>query len=78
MIDVAAGNAVYYYHFDGLGSVAALSNNNGAIVERYSYDVFGDVTIKDANDQRRRQRLHVHRPKAGQRERLALLSCTIL
>jgi len=23
MIDVTAGNAVYYYHFDGLGSVAA-------------------------------------------------------
>ena len=41
MIDVAAGNAVYYYHFDGLGSVAALSNNSGEIVERYSYDVFG-------------------------------------
>jgi len=26
-IDVAANNAVYYYHFDGLGSVAALSDS---------------------------------------------------
>jgi hypothetical protein len=26
MIDVTDSNAVYYYHFDGLGSVAALSN----------------------------------------------------
>jgi RHS repeat-associated protein len=32
----------YYYHFDGLGSVIALSNDNREIVERYSYDVFGE------------------------------------
>jgi len=32
----------YYYHFDGLGSVVALSDGNGNIVERYSYDVFGE------------------------------------
>lgn len=49
MIDVADSNAVYYYHFDGLGSVAALSNTDGEVVERYSYDVFGQVTIRDAN-----------------------------
>ena len=48
MIDVADSNAVYYYHFDGLGSVAALSNISGDIVERYSYDVFGQPAIKDA------------------------------
>ncbi|MBD3350528.1 MAG: hypothetical protein GF364_03480 [Candidatus Lokiarchaeota archaeon] len=42
MVDVADGNAVYYYHFDGLGSVAALSNNNKEIIERYSYDLFGE------------------------------------
>ncbi len=29
MIDVADNNAVYYYHFDGLCGVAALSNVNG-------------------------------------------------
>jgi len=33
---------VYYYHFDGLGSVAALSNINNVVVESYSYDVFGE------------------------------------
>ncbi|MHC4574079.1 MAG: RHS repeat domain-containing protein [Planctomycetota bacterium] len=33
---------VYYYHFDGLGSVIALSNENKEIIERYSYDVFGE------------------------------------
>ncbi len=42
MIDVADSNTVYYYHFDGLGSVVALSDVNGVIVEEYSYDVFGE------------------------------------
>jgi len=32
----------YYYHFDGLGSVVALSDETGGVVERYSYDVFGE------------------------------------
>lgn len=49
MIDVDGGNIVYYYHFDGLGSVAALSDVNNIIVERYSYDVFGAPTIYDVN-----------------------------
>ncbi len=41
MIDAADSNTVYYYHFDGVGSVIALSDVNSVIVERYSYDVFG-------------------------------------
>jgi hypothetical protein len=50
MIDVTGGvETRYYYHFDGLGSVVALSDVNSVIVERYSYDVFGDSTIRDAN-----------------------------
>ena len=40
MIDVASGNK-YYYHYDGLGSVVALSNDAKNIVEQYHYDVFG-------------------------------------
>jgi len=39
---------MYYYHYDGLGSVAALSNEDGGIAERYSYDVFGKPTIRDS------------------------------
>ena len=38
----------YYYHYDGLGSVVALSNMNGDIVEAYAYDVFGEPTIYTA------------------------------
>jgi RHS repeat-associated protein len=49
LIDVANGNAAYYYHLDGLGSVVALSNVNNVLVERYAYDVFGRPTIRDPN-----------------------------
>jgi RHS repeat-associated protein len=35
-------NSVYYYHYDGLGSVIALSNSSGSTAERYSYNVFGE------------------------------------
>ncbi len=42
MIDVTDSNTVYYYHFDGSGPVVTLSNTSGGIVERYSYDVFGE------------------------------------
>jgi RHS repeat-associated protein len=38
----------YFYHADRLGSVAALSQLNGQVVERYAYDVFGQVTVCDA------------------------------
>jgi len=35
----------YYYHADGLGSITALTNANGSIVQRYEYDSFGNQTI---------------------------------
>ena len=44
MIDVAGGNAVYYYHFDGLGSVTTLTDSGGQKVVGYRYDVFGSPT----------------------------------
>ena len=51
MIDVADSNKKYYYHFDGLGSVVALSNSSGNVVERYEYDVFGQPTnASDVNN----------------------------
>ena len=48
MIDVATSK-YYYYHFDGLGSVIALSDENGDIVERYEYDVYGQTQIMSAS-----------------------------
>jgi RHS repeat-associated protein len=49
LIDAGNGNAAYYYHLDGLGSVVALSDVNNVLVERYAYDVFGRPTIRDPN-----------------------------
>jgi len=37
--------SLYYYHYDGLGSVIALSNMSGVIAERYEYDVFGKCIV---------------------------------
>ena len=42
------GTTALYYHQDGLGNVVALSDENGAAVERYTYDVFGAPTIRNA------------------------------
>jgi RHS repeat-associated protein len=49
MIEVADSNAVYYYHFDGLGSVVALSDSNGDSVQSYEYTVYGQVAAEDPN-----------------------------
>jgi RHS repeat-associated protein len=51
MIIPSGGNAgTYWYFYDGLGSVVALVNGTtGAIVERYMYDAFGNVTFCDAS-----------------------------
>jgi hypothetical protein len=50
MIDVAGGNKIYYYHSDGLGSVAALSDLNGIIVERYALIKAGRMCAKYSHD----------------------------
>jgi RHS repeat-associated protein len=41
MINVNGGETKYYYHFDGLGSVVALSDSSGAVIESYRYNAFG-------------------------------------
>ncbi len=58
--DILAGNwnvirdntIHYYYHFDGLGSVTALSDKNGQTVETYQYSVFGHTAIYNAEGNR--------------------------
>jgi RHS repeat-associated protein len=39
------GNNFYYYHYDGLGNVRAITDASGAVVETYTYDVYGKPTI---------------------------------
>ncbi len=49
MIEVAQSNTTYYYHFDALGSVVALSDAAGDTVQTYQYSVYGEAAVEDAN-----------------------------
>jgi len=49
MIEVADSSAAYYYHYDALGSVIALSDSTGDTVQTYEYSVFGEPAVEDAN-----------------------------
>ena len=50
MTEAASSYAgTYYYHFDALGSVMALTNSSGNTVEVYEYDVYGRVGATDPN-----------------------------
>ena len=50
MIEAAGSYAgTYYYHFDGLGSVVALTNASGNTVQTYDYSVYGRVGALDAS-----------------------------
>ncbi len=44
MIVIDGGKTRYYYHYDALGNVVALSNISGVVAEQYSYDEFGNVS----------------------------------
>lgn len=48
VVQMKRGNDIYYYHVDELGSVMAVTNASGALVERYSYDPYGTPTIYGA------------------------------
>jgi RHS repeat-associated protein len=40
---VTPANDVYGYHYNGIGSTIAMTDNTQAVVNQYSYDVFGNV-----------------------------------
>ena len=50
MIEATGSYAdTYYYHYDALGSVVALSDTAGDTVQVYEYDVYGQVAASDPN-----------------------------
>ena len=48
-LQMTKGSAVYYYHTNHLGSTMAISDADGAIVERVDYDAYGQPTFYDAD-----------------------------
>ncbi len=45
MLEMARGGQRYSYLVNGQGSTVALADEHGNVVQRYSYDAFGDPTI---------------------------------
>jgi RHS repeat-associated protein len=39
----------HYYHYDALGSVVAMTNSSGTVVQLYEYSVYGQVAASDAD-----------------------------
>ena len=50
VLQMQRGGNAYYYHKNHLGSVVALTNGSGNLVERYEYDPYGQPSFFDAND----------------------------
>ncbi len=48
ILTMRRGVADYFYHQNVLGTVVAISDNAGAVTERYEYDGYGRPTIYDA------------------------------
>lgn len=48
-LQMKRGSSVYYYHTNHLGSTVALSDADGAIVERMEYDAYGLPTFFDTD-----------------------------
>jgi RHS repeat-associated protein len=44
LVSDRTGSGTYYYLFDGLGSVVALTDSTGSVAQRYSYTPWGIVT----------------------------------
>ncbi len=45
VIELTTGGQTYFYHDNSIGSVTALTDDSGTVVERYSYDPYGRATV---------------------------------
>lgn len=48
VLQMLRGENRYYYHRNHLGSIVAITDSIGNVVEQYEYDPFGNTTIKNA------------------------------
>jgi len=44
-LSMARGTETYFYHADGLGSVTTMTDQTGAIAQKYEYDAYGKITL---------------------------------
>ncbi|MBU2540802.1 MAG: hypothetical protein KJ593_02770 [Candidatus Omnitrophica bacterium] len=42
-LNIERGGQTYWYHVDGLGSITALTDDTGTVVQTYLYDSFGNI-----------------------------------
>jgi RHS repeat-associated protein len=47
VLTMRRGGVSYFYHANALGSIVVLSDGAGQVVERYTYDVYGQVTVRE-------------------------------
>lgn len=45
-IAMIKGGQTYYYHADGLGSIIAITDSSGRVMQRYEYNSFGEITYQ--------------------------------
>jgi RHS repeat-associated protein len=45
VLTMERSGTTYYYHHDGLGSVTEITDSTGAVVENYTYDVYGQPSV---------------------------------
>jgi RHS repeat-associated protein len=48
VLTMRRGGVSYFYHANSIGSIAALTDEAGQVVERYTYDVYGQAGIRDS------------------------------
>ncbi len=49
VLEITTGGNAYHYHENSIGSIAALSDPNGAIVERIRYDIYGEPEFRSTD-----------------------------
>ncbi|MCI0564328.1 MAG: hypothetical protein MN733_38130, partial [Nitrososphaera sp.] len=49
LLSIRQNGQMYFVHENSIGSVAAITDSTGALIERYDYDVFGKPTITYAS-----------------------------
>lgn len=49
LLSMERGSDIYYYQYDGQGSVRIITDDNGQVTDRYTYDAFGNLLESDGD-----------------------------